>query len=140
MLNTQIRDIGSGNFGVAKLMKDITQPHGELVAIKFIPRGDKVCMVSYVVSCKCGLQTSCRCHAKPPTSCTTQIDKNVEREIINHRSLLHPNIIRFREVLSECGCGGFTRDTRTPPSTRQTRPGVFDTHTLGHCHGIRSWW
>lgn len=27
-----------------------------------------------------------------------QIDKNVERELINHRSLLHPNIIRFKEV------------------------------------------
>ena len=27
-----------------------------------------------------------------------QIDKNVERELINHRSLLHPNIIKFREV------------------------------------------
>ena len=27
-----------------------------------------------------------------------QIDKNVEREVINHRSLLHPNIIRFKEV------------------------------------------
>lgn len=28
----------------------------------------------------------------------TQIDKNVEREIVNHRTLLHPNIIKFREV------------------------------------------
>ena len=36
-----------------------------------------------------------------------QIDKNVERELINHRSLLHPNIIRFKEVrLTSCtgGC------------------------------------
>ncbi|CAL8470696.1 g10238 [Coccomyxa elongata] len=60
-----IKDIGSGNFGVAKLMKD--RLTGELVAVKFIERGDK-------------------------------IDKNVERELINHRSLLHPNIIRFKEV------------------------------------------
>lgn len=30
-----------------------------------------------------------------------QIDKNVERELINHRSLLHPNIIRFKEVRLE---------------------------------------
>lgn len=36
----QIRDIGSGNFGVAKLMKD--RKTGELVAVKFIERGDKV--------------------------------------------------------------------------------------------------
>ena len=29
----------------------------------------------------------------PGSSC-----RNVERELINHRSLLHPNIIRFKEV------------------------------------------
>ncbi len=29
-----------------------------------------------------------------------QIDENVQREIINHRSLRHPNIVRFKEVLS----------------------------------------
>ncbi|KAF8032736.1 hypothetical protein BT93_D1601 [Corymbia citriodora subsp. variegata] len=28
-----------------------------------------------------------------------KIDKNVQREIINHRSLRHPNIVRFKEVL-----------------------------------------
>ncbi|KAF9593499.1 hypothetical protein IFM89_023992, partial [Coptis chinensis] len=28
-----------------------------------------------------------------------QIDENVQREIINHRSLRHPNIIRFKEVV-----------------------------------------
>lgn len=28
-----------------------------------------------------------------------QIDENVAREIINHRSLRHPNIIRFKEVI-----------------------------------------
>jgi serine/threonine protein kinase len=28
----------------------------------------------------------------------SQIDENVAREIINHRSLRHPNIIRFKEV------------------------------------------
>lgn len=61
-----IRDIGSGNFGVAKLCR--AKDTGELVAVKFIERGEK-------------------------------IDKNVEREIINHRMLSgHPNIVRFREV------------------------------------------
>ncbi|GAB4817582.1 hypothetical protein N2152v2_004628 [Parachlorella kessleri] len=60
-----VRDIGSGNFGVAKLMRD--KRTGELVAVKFIPRGEK-------------------------------IDKNVERELLNHRMLSgHPMIIRFRE-------------------------------------------
>ncbi|XXG55750.1 hypothetical protein AAC387_Pa03g3349 [Persea americana] len=61
-----VRDIGSGNFGVARLMMD--KLTGELVAVKYIERGEK-------------------------------IDENVQREIINHRSLRHPNIIRFKEVI-----------------------------------------
>lgn len=36
----QVKDIGSGNFGVAKLMRD--RQTGELVAVKFIERGEKV--------------------------------------------------------------------------------------------------
>ncbi|XP_071725604.1 serine/threonine-protein kinase SAPK7-like isoform X1 [Rutidosis leptorrhynchoides] len=61
-----VKDIGSGNFGVARLMRNkVTK---ELVAMKYIERGQK-------------------------------IDENVAREIINHRSLQHPNIIRFREVV-----------------------------------------
>ncbi|GAB2302705.1 hypothetical protein Dimus_036702 [Dionaea muscipula] len=35
-----VRDIGSGNFGVARLMRDMAT--GDLVAIKYIERGDKV--------------------------------------------------------------------------------------------------
>jgi len=36
-----VRDIGSGNFGVARLMRDkLTE---ELVAVKYIERGEKVC-------------------------------------------------------------------------------------------------
>ncbi|RCV44506.1 hypothetical protein SEVIR_9G384100v4 [Setaria viridis] len=61
-----IRDIGSGNFGVAKLVRDVTTK--ELFAVKFIERGQK-------------------------------IDEHVQREIMNHRSLKHPNIIRFKEVV-----------------------------------------
>ncbi|KVH92245.1 serine/threonine-protein kinase SAPK2-like [Cynara cardunculus var. scolymus] len=61
-----VKHIGSGNFGVAKLVKD--QWSGELYAVKYIERGNK-------------------------------IDEHVEREILNHRSLKHPNIIRFKEVL-----------------------------------------
>lgn len=60
-----VRDLGSGNFGVAKLMRDTTT--GELVAIKFIERGERV-------------------------------DRNVERELCNHRMLNHPNIVGFKEV------------------------------------------
>ncbi|XP_074580293.1 serine/threonine-protein kinase SAPK7 isoform X2 [Curcuma longa] len=61
-----VRDLGSGNFGVARLLRN--KETKELVAIKYIPRGLK-------------------------------IDENVAREIINHRSLRHPNIIRFKEVI-----------------------------------------
>ncbi|KAI7734500.1 hypothetical protein M8C21_029930 [Ambrosia artemisiifolia] len=61
-----LKDIGSGNFGVAKLVKD--KSSGELFAVKYTDRGQK-------------------------------IDEHVEREILNHRSLKHPNIIRFKEVL-----------------------------------------
>lgn len=61
-----VRDIGSGNFGVARLMRD--KHTNELVAVKYIERGEK-------------------------------IDENVQREIINHRSLRHPNIVRFKEVI-----------------------------------------
>ncbi|XP_008784212.1 serine/threonine-protein kinase SAPK7-like [Phoenix dactylifera] len=61
-----VRDIGSGNFAVARLMRN--KETGELVAMKYIPRGQKIC-------------------------------ENVAREIINHRSLRHPNIIRFKEVV-----------------------------------------
>jgi serine/threonine-protein kinase SRK2 len=60
-----VKDIGSGNFGVARLMRD--KKTRELVAVKYIERGEK-------------------------------IDENVQREIINHRSLRHPNIVRFKEV------------------------------------------
>lgn len=61
-----VKDIGSGNFGVARLLRD--KKTRELVAVKYIGRGQK-------------------------------IDENVRREIINHRSLRHPNIVRFKEVL-----------------------------------------
>ncbi|KAG8364295.1 hypothetical protein BUALT_Bualt19G0113600 [Buddleja alternifolia] len=61
-----VRDIGSGNFGVARLMRD--RQTNELVAVKYIERGEK-------------------------------IDENVQREITNHRSLRHPNIVRFKEVI-----------------------------------------
>lgn len=60
-----VKDIGSGNFGVARLMTDKTSR--EQVAVKYIERGEK-------------------------------IDENVKREIVNHRSLRHPNIVRFKEV------------------------------------------
>lgn len=61
-----VKDIGSGNFGIARLMRD--RQTRDLVAVKYIERGEN-------------------------------IDENVKREIINHRSLRHPNIIQFKEVI-----------------------------------------
>ncbi|KAG5541784.1 hypothetical protein RHGRI_021576 [Rhododendron griersonianum] len=61
-----VKDIGFGNFGVAKLVRD--KGTREQFAVKFIERGQK-------------------------------IDEHVQREIMNHRSLKHPNIVRFKEVL-----------------------------------------
>ncbi|MCO5551569.1 hypothetical protein L7F22_005074 [Adiantum nelumboides] len=34
-----------------------------------------------------------------------KIDENVKREIMNHRSLCHPNIIRFKEIADVWSCG-----------------------------------
>ncbi|KAJ0918462.1 putative protein kinase CAMK-OST1L family [Helianthus annuus] len=61
-----VKDIGAGNFGVARLMRD--KRTKELVVVKYIERGQKM-------------------------------DENVQREIIKHRSLRHPNIVRFRELI-----------------------------------------
>lgn len=44
-----VKDIGSGNFGVARLMRD--KQTKELVAVKYIERGDKV---SFLCKCKFG--------------------------------------------------------------------------------------
>ncbi|KAF5458200.1 hypothetical protein F2P56_022251 [Juglans regia] len=62
----RLKDIGSGNFGVAKLVRDKWSTVDQLYAVKYIERGQK-------------------------------IDEHVQREIVNHRSLKHPNIIRFKE-------------------------------------------
>jgi len=43
-----VREIGSGNFGVARLMRD--KLSGEFVAVKYIERGDKVCSLSLSLS------------------------------------------------------------------------------------------
>uniref|UniRef100_A0A0D3G813 Protein kinase domain-containing protein n=1 Tax=Oryza barthii TaxID=65489 RepID=A0A0D3G813_9ORYZ len=63
----KVRSIGSGNFGVTRLMRN--RDNGELVAVKTIPRSNH------------------------------RINKSAYREIINHRSLRHPNIIQFIEAI-----------------------------------------
>lgn len=115
-----VKDIGSGNFGVARLMRN--KETKELVAMKFIDRGHK-------------------------------IDENVAREIINHRSLRHPNIIRFREVVLTpthlgivmeyaaggelferiCNAGRFSED-EARYFFQQLISGVSYCHSLQICH------
>ncbi|TYG78956.1 serine/threonine-protein kinase SAPK2 isoform X2 [Gossypium raimondii] len=109
-----VKDIGSGNFGVAKLVRDRWTK--ELFAVKFIERGHK-------------------------------IDEHVQREIMNHRSLKHPNIVRFKEVLITpthlaivmeyaaggelferiCSAGRFSED-------EQLISGVSYCHSMEICH------
>ncbi|KZV34660.1 hypothetical protein F511_12463 [Dorcoceras hygrometricum] len=152
-----VRDIGSGNFGVARLMRD--KQTKELVAVKYIERGDKS-LGGIILRSGVGLATiahekfKVRGLSKNPVGCMesgtksyspsdvpishdsdryefiknigsgnfgiarlmrdkqvnelvaikyiergNRIDENVQREIINHRSLRHPNIVRFKEVI-----------------------------------------
>ncbi|CAL5203801.1 unnamed protein product [Lathyrus oleraceus] len=115
-----IKDIGSGNFGVAKLVRE--RQSGKLYAIKIIERGLK-------------------------------IDEHVQREIINHRSLKHPNIVRFKEVLCTplhlvivmeyaaggelfekiCSAGRFDED-EARYFFRQLISGVSYCHSMEICH------
>jgi hypothetical protein len=150
----QIRDIGSGNFGVAKLMRN--KATNELVAVKYIERGERVRGGAragraagawlHAISCwqcrrrrgstlqwlqparqqaqlgtplsrqrgggggvtrrgacaRARRQTAPRC-VRPATR--TQVDKNVEREILNHRMLLNTNVVSFKEVcVRACAC------------------------------------
>lgn len=94
-----VKDIGSGNFGVAKLVRD--KWTRELLAVKFIERGQKVWEYWIGLIFLYGLPSF------PLGSLflvdwgvllVLQIDEHVQREIMNHRSLKHPNIVRFKEV------------------------------------------
>ncbi|CAN4127724.1 unnamed protein product [Withania somnifera] len=115
-----LKDLGAGNFGVARLVKD--KKTKELFAVKYIERGKK-------------------------------IDENVQREIINHRSLRHPNIVRFKEVLVTpshlaivmeyaaggelfgriCSAGRFSED-EARFFFQQLISGVSYCHTMEICH------
>lgn len=39
-------------------------------------------------------------------ACLDQVDRNVERELVNLRMLNHPNIIGFKEVCHQSACYG----------------------------------
>lgn len=89
-----MRELGRGNFGVTMLMQDLQT--SEYVAAKFIQRGAKVGIVSALAADDGGRTDALHTH----THCDPllQINVNVERELLNHRPLLHAHIIRFREV------------------------------------------
>ncbi|GLT39972.1 hypothetical protein SLA2020_141360 [Shorea laevis] len=97
-----VKDIGSGNFGVARLMRN--RETKELVAMKYIERGHK-------------------------------IDENVAREIINHRSLCHPNIIRFKEVvLTPTHLAIVMDEDEARYFFQQLISGISYCHTMQICH------
>lgn len=96
-----LKDIGSGNFGVAKLVRD--KWSGELYAVKYIQRGQKVLYVpSFLwILIWVGVLFYVLAFAHWFEFLFLgfwQIDEHVQREIMNHRALKHPNIIRFKEV------------------------------------------
>lgn len=63
----QIRDIGSGNFGVAKLMRD--KQTSELVAVKFIERGEKVGPVCHLhMPGRALVASCCWCRSVAPSA------------------------------------------------------------------------
>ncbi|KAF1893839.1 hypothetical protein Lal_00002376 [Lupinus albus] len=109
-----VKDLGAGNFGVARLMRH--KETKELVAMKYIERGHRNRILSmwdtslvprsgYALAVFDKSWVNTAMLASKWTSVVLsffrhqfQIDENVAREIINHRSLRHPNIIRFKEA------------------------------------------
>ena len=106
---------------------------GQQVAIKFIERGDKVSMhmqmhaatrdrfgrtaPSMPFWCR-RVSVTTQLLAFEPAACgdhnvsmRVQVTKYVEREIQNHRTLMHPHIVQFKEVTCNPGrCKVFCMD------------------------------
>lgn len=96
-----MKDLNSGTFGFVQLCRDKTT--NELVAIKFIERGDKVRAgwwmgASVRTHAHARARTSHFLSPSPPMPRPAQVTKYVEREIVNHRTLMHPHIVQFKEV------------------------------------------
>jgi serine/threonine protein kinase len=122
-----MKNIGSGNFGVTKLVRDRCTK--EFFAVKFFERGEKVCFLYFTICLPISISnffhiyyslliswnsilfvfTIMNSSSLSIRGCFTmglieelllwlQIDEHVQREIMNHRSLKHPNIVRFKEV------------------------------------------
>ena len=122
-----IRELGRGNFGVTVLMQN--KHTGEEVAAKIIKRGAQVLPPWATPT------SHPRAHRRPLLStavraCRTarpvvaaQINVNVERELLNHRPLYHPHIIRFMEVHAAHVCLLWSVAVMsTPPIIHQLKP------------------
>jgi len=102
----QLKDLNSGTFGFVQLALDKTT--GRQVAIKFIERGDKVQYPSIlyltfdstnpVFLTLSALKTFPHLPNRFLPPFLMQVTKYVEREILNHRQLVHPHIVQFKEV------------------------------------------
>lgn len=98
----QVSKLGRGNYGITMLLRH--RQTGDLVAGKFIDRGG---MVRSRLGLRLRMWRSVTRWVRPfcdnmphTTPCihAPQINVNVDREILNHRLLVHPHIIRFHEV------------------------------------------
>ena len=115
----QLGTLGTGASGTVELMRH--SDSGEVVAVRFIERGQQVVhdlrrpstaqpphivpvsrLRRYSLARRRPFEHEllariehCAYHALVLAS---QVTKHVEREVLNHRSLLHPHVLQFREV------------------------------------------
>lgn len=73
-----------------------------------------------------------------PTERGEKVTKYVQREILNHRLLVHAHVVQLREVHWCSPCCRPTDDNHIEQLTTHHHSGVFDTAVLGHRHGICS--
>ncbi|GFS29985.1 protein kinase superfamily protein [Actinidia rufa] len=133
-----VRDIGSGNFGVARLMRETNRAKSSSPSST-----SSGAIRTHRVSR--GISRRRRDGMK--------IDENVKREIINHRSLRHPNIVRFKEVIltpthlaivmeyaaggelfDRIGSAGHFSENEARFFFQQLISGVSYCHTMQVCH------
>jgi hypothetical protein len=101
----EVGHLGDAQQRTLKLMRH--RRSKELAAVKFIKQSAGNLLASWNISSF--IQRSqfvgLRClqdmnKLKNCMGADTLLDKNVEREILNHRQLVHPNILAFREVFT----------------------------------------
>ena len=108
-----VKDLGSGASGIARLVRD--KCTGEHLAVKFIERGKKVdLLILYLLHLDLNFPflffsvfnfLGYGIGFLPNISVVLQIGEHVQGEIMNHRSLKHPNIVQFKEVSNYMSTG-----------------------------------